>query len=136
MSSMFHSTLGSRGGARSNRALWAKQWRVASAIATTVMLAANPVHAADSYQTGHITRVSYTADSLIIMLDSGPPTNCAGSAYGWMMVPAANKPMLAFVTGLWMRGDAAAESIVVYTNPTDSSGFCQISQLDTQSAGG
>jgi hypothetical protein len=101
----------------------------------SVTLTARPAQAADSYQIGYISRVSYTGDHLIIMLDSGVPTNCAGTTYSWMMVPAANKPMLAFVTGLWMRGDAATKQVVVYTTPTDSSGFCQINQIDTQSAG-
>jgi hypothetical protein len=99
------------------------------------MLAAIPIQAADTYQSGHISRVSYTGDHLIIMLDGGPPTNCAGTTFGWMLVPAANKPMLAFVTGLWMRGDAAQKAVVVYTSPTDASGFCQVDQIDTEGAG-
>ena len=52
-----------------------------------------------------------------------------------MVVPAANKPMLAFVTGLWMRGDAADKTLVFYTSPTDGTGFCQVNQIDTQTAG-
>jgi len=43
--------------------------------------------------------------------------------------------MLAFVTGLWMRGDAADKSLVIYTTATDGTGFCQVNQIDTQSGG-
>lgn len=85
--------------------------------------------------TGHITRVTYVTDHLMIMLDSGPPANCSATPFGWMMVAALNKPMAAWVTGLWMRGSASQVSIAVYTSGIDSTGFCQISQLDTNGAG-
>jgi len=35
------------------------------------------------------------------MLDSGSPTNCAGTGCGWMIGSSAT-PMVAFVTGLWI----------------------------------
>jgi hypothetical protein len=85
--------------------------------------------------TGHITRVTYVTDHLMIMLDSGPPADCSATPFGWMMVAAANKPMAAWVTGLWMRGTASQVAISVYTSGIDSTGFCQIYQLDTNGAG-
>ena len=118
-----------------NGGLLAKYWRCTSALSAATLLAAIPVHAADTYQTGHITRVSYVADHILIMIDTALPTNCAGTPFGWMMIAAANKPMAAFVTGLWMRGDAADKQFTFYTAPIDSSGFCQVYQLDTNAAG-
>jgi len=106
-----------------------------SALLAASMLAATSALAADTNQSGHITRVTYFANTLMIMLDVGPPTNCAATPFGWMMVPASNTPMIAFVSGLWFRGDAAAKSLVVYTSGIDGSGYCQINQIDTESAG-
>jgi hypothetical protein len=89
---------------------------------------------ADS-QTGHITRVSYITSGVLIMLDVGPPTNCSGTPYGWMMIAAPYTAMISFVSGLWFRGDAAAKQLAVYTSGIDGTGFCQISQIDTDAAG-
>lgn len=106
-----------------------------AALGATAMLAAIPIHAAADYQTGHISRVSYVGDHLLIMIDTPLPGNCSNTTYSWMMVSATNKPMLAFVTGLWMRGDAADKPLVIYTSPTDGTGFCQVYQIDTEAAG-
>ena len=94
-----------------------------------------PAHAYDNYTVGHMSRVSYSSDFIIITVDSALPTNCAGTFSGWMAIPVANKAMQAFVTGLWMRGDAAQKSLAIYTTGIGSTGFCEISQIDTQSAG-
>jgi len=103
------------------------------ALLVACVLAASAARA-DS-QTGHITRVTYVGSTLMIMLDTGPPTSCSATPFGWMMVPASFTSMIAFVSGLWFRGDAAAKSLGVYTSGIDGSGYCQISQIDTQSAG-
>jgi len=91
-------------------------------------------YASDTYQTGHISRVAFFPGGVLIMLDSGPPANCAGTSYGWMMISSSGMPV-AFVTGLWMRGDASQVSLTIYTNSTDSTGYCQITQIDTNGAG-
>ena len=52
-----------------------------------------------------------------------------------MMISSSSTPMVAFVTGLWMRGDAAQKQITIYTTGIDSSGNCVINQIDTGSAG-
>ena len=87
-------------------------------------------HAAATYQTGHISNVTFAGDSVWIMLDSGVPSNCSGTPYGWMIIPATYKPMTAFVIGLWMRGDAASVGVTVYTDGLNSAGWCTINQLD------
>ena len=93
-----------------------------------------PAHAYQYYETGHITRVSFNTDYILITVDAGVPTNCTGTFSGWMAITSASKLMQAFVTGLWMRGDAADKSMVFYTTGIGASGFCEISQIDTQSA--
>jgi hypothetical protein len=105
------------------------------ALLATSVLAASSAQAADGNQTGHITRVSYATTGVLIMLDVGPPTNCTATPYGWMMIAAPYTAVISFVTGLWFRGDAAANQLTVYTSGIDGTGYCQINQIDTLSAG-
>jgi hypothetical protein len=105
------------------------------ALLAASMVACSSAQAADTYQSGHITRVSYTTAGVLIMLDTGPPTNCSATPYGWMMIATPYAAIISFVSGLWFRGDAAANQLVIYTSGIDSSGYCQITQIDTQSAG-
>ena len=114
---------------------WARYRRSATALAAVATLISLPAHAFDNYESGHITRVSYLGDFMIITVDTGVPTNCTGTPFGWMAIPVANKAMQAFVTGLWMRGDALDKSFTFYTAGIGSTGYCEIGQLDTQSAG-
>ena len=97
---------------------------------------AQTAYAYDNYQVGHINRVSFVSTGVLIMLDSGTPANCAGTPYGWMIVSSSSTPMVAFVTGLWMRGDASQVGVTVYTTGIDPTGYCQVSQIDTGSGGG
>jgi hypothetical protein len=82
--------------------------------------------AADTYLYGTLTNVTVgSAGDLLIMLSTGVPTNCTGVPYGWMMIPAANKTMIALAI-LTMQGHGAA---TVYTYPL-SGGQCVINQFD------
>ena len=101
----------------------------------SAFLVARPALAFDNYQFGHISRVSFVPNAVLIMLDNGIPTNCTGTPAGWLMINASSAPIVAFVTGLWMRGDASQVQLAVYTSGIDSTSFCQVSQIDTQSAG-
>ena len=102
-------------------------------LAVSALMASVPAHA-DATLTGYITRVSYAQDAVLIMLSSGVPSNCTGVSYNWLTIPAQNKAMQAFVTGLWMRGDAASKPLAVYTSGI-SAGSCLVNQIDTESAG-
>ena len=44
---------------------------------------------AEAYLPGSITNITSTTEGLMIMLDTGVPTNCAGTPNGWMLIPAA-----------------------------------------------
>jgi hypothetical protein len=95
----------------------------------------NPAHAGAGYQSGHISRVSYTTGGVLIMMDSGPPTNCSATPFGWMMIAPQYTALIAWVTGLWFQGTAASVQVTLYTAGIDGTGYCQISQIDTLSAG-
>lgn len=84
---------------------------------------------ATGYSTGHISNVTYIGEAVLIMVDAGLPGNCAGTSWGWLKIPVANKSMAAFVTGLWMRGDAGQTMVSVYTDGVVD-GYCRITQID------
>jgi hypothetical protein len=108
-----------------------RKYRLALLIAGSLAFAT--VHA--DVQNGHISRVAYVTAGVLIMLDTGPPSSCAATPYGWMMISAPYTAMISFVSGLWFRGDAASKSLSVYTSGIDGTGYCQISQIDTGTAG-
>ena len=65
----------------------------------------------------------------MIMLNTGMPTNCTGSPYGWMLIPEANKTMVATTLALWLSGQ---RTVTVYTNGYSGNGFCIIGQVDPE----
>lgn len=88
-----------------------------------------PVTAGPTFITGHISNVTYVSDYVMIRVDAGLPDNCVGTSWGWMKIPPENKAMAAFVTGLWMRGDADQVVVDVYTDGLVG-GYCRITQID------
>jgi hypothetical protein len=104
--------------------------RGAAAAAVLALLSGNAnAQIASNYVTGQISNVTFIGDAALIMVDTGLPTNCTGTSWGWMRVPPENKSMTAFVIGLWMRGDAASVQVSVYTDGL-ASGYCRITQID------
>ena len=93
-------------------------------------LCSTTANSGPTYNSGRITNVTFAGDTILVMLDVGVPDNCAGTPYGWMMIPASSKSMSAFILGLWLRGDLAQTSMSVYTSGRDGSGYCQIAQID------
>lgn len=104
--------------------------RIAKPVAAVLgIVVSAAAYAAPSWTTGHISNITYTGGTVFIMTDSPLPDNCAGTPSGWMVVPATDKAMIAFVTGLWMRGDAAQVTVSVYTTGLVN-GWCEINQID------
>lgn len=88
----------------------------------------------ESYQTGTITitititNITTTPEGVLLILDAGPPTNCTGTPYNWMLVPEANNTMVAAVFMMWMSG---RRRVTVYSASTyTGNGFCKIDQVD------
>lgn len=104
--------------------------RARAAIAALIAIVSTNAAAYDTYQQGRIYDVTVAGNTMLIRLDTGIPDNCNGSPYGWMQVPEANKVMQSFVLGLWLRGDAAQTTVVVYTSGVPAGGYCQINQID------
>jgi len=83
-----------------------------------------------TYTVGKITNVTFGGNAIFIMTNGGLPDNCIGTPYGWLMIPVSDNTMKSFVMGLWLRGDVTQVSMTVYTSGRDSSGYCQIGQID------
>lgn len=97
-------------------------------IAAAALIAVGFAHealAADSYLGGNISNITSHAGGLMVMLDTGVPTNCAGVGYDWMTIPEANKTMIATALLAWQLG----RGVTVYTNAL-SGGVCTINQFD------
>lgn len=99
-------------------------------VGVVVLMCAQASHAYETYAIGHINNVTFAGDEILVRLDSPNPDNCASSRIGWMKIPAQQKAMQSFVIGLWLRGDISQTTVVVYTNPPDTSGYCSINQID------
>jgi hypothetical protein len=83
--------------------------------------------AAAEYQSGRINNITTIAEGLMLTLDSGLPTNCTGTPYGWMLIPQANRVMVATVLALWLSG---ARDVTVYVNTYTGSSYCIVNQVD------
>ena len=95
-------------------------------VAASILLASGPTRAGDNYLYGSVINMTTDASGIFIMLDTGVPTNCASSPYGWMQIKAANKTMIAVFLTMYALGKKVA---TVYTIPTPS-GYCEITQYD------
>lgn len=103
--------------------------RLLSALVAVAVLISNSAYAFPNYSVGHIANVTFVNNDVLITLDVAKPDNCAGGN-GWLRISGDNKPMVAFVLGLWMRGDLSGPEVTIYTGGLDSSGYCLIGQLD------
>ena len=83
--------------------------------------------AADTWQRGTINNITSTQQGLLIRLDTGLPDNCAGTPYGWMLIPEANKTLIATTLMLWAMG---TRSVDIYTVGRPNGGYCVIEQVD------
>jgi hypothetical protein len=94
---------------------------------TLMLLTAVTSNAADTYIQGNVTNLTSIPGGLLIMLDSGVPTNCTGTPSGWMLIRAADKTMIAMALTMFAMGKKNA---VVYTSGILGSGYCEIGQYD------
>jgi hypothetical protein len=92
-------------------------------------MAAGPSMAGPSHQLGRINNITVAADDVLIKLDSGLPDNCAGTNFGWMLIPSTSKALKALVLALWARGDMSSTSVTAYTDALVGS-YCHINQID------
>lgn len=102
---------------------------VRATVGAVVLLVAQAAGAGPGHQSGNLANVTVMGETVMIQLDSGLPDNCAGTAYGWMMIPAQYKSMVALILAVWARGDGSSTAMTVYTSGLVN-GYCQINQID------
>lgn len=104
-----------------------------------LLASAAPAFSYQYYEVGHINAFDVTTatagspDGVLIALDSGLPTNCSGTPFGWMWIPAGSSVITAYVMGLWLSGNASNVSVTVYTSGLSTDGFCQVTQIQPSS---
>jgi hypothetical protein len=87
----------------------------------------SPAQAAETYLAGTISNITTGPTGMRIMLDTGLPTNCTGTPYGWMLIRQEDKAMVAAALAMWFSGQ---RNVVVYTSAYTGNGYCTINQLD------
>ncbi len=102
--------------------------KLVSIFAFVVLLSPLSSFAGPHYLGGNIKNITTNTQGMLIMLDSGVPDNCAGTASGWMQINKEDSTMTALVLAMWANGKRTA---TIYTNakPADKS-FCVVNQVD------
>jgi hypothetical protein len=79
--------------------------------------------------TGHITAIDATVNGLMVMTDGPLPPNCTGTPFNWLLIPAANSPMVALAMGVYLTSGFNGPTVAVYTSGIGTGGFCIVSQV-------
>ena len=69
-------------------------------LAVVFMVFTAPSYAADYYLSGNVMNITTTTSGLMIMLDSGIPTNCQGTPSNWMLIKEENKTMISMALAM------------------------------------
>lgn len=85
---------------------------------------ASPAFAAADWNRGNIIDFTTSTAGVMIRLDVGQPTNCS-APNGWMLIPEANRSMVALALTMWANSAAAVDVYVTWTG-----GYCVVNQLD------
>jgi hypothetical protein len=106
---------------------------VRAMLSAAALITCSGAQAGPNWQNGHISGITYVEDYILVAFSSGPPDNCAGSPSGWMMIESNKKSMQAYVTGLWLRGDASQVPMYIYTvAPASPGAYCTVTQVNPQ----
>lgn len=98
-----------------------------AALCVSMLLTAHDARSEEYYLYGNISNISSTPSGLLVMLDTGVPTNCTGVGYGWMTIPESNKAMIAVALLSWQTDRPAT----IFTNAL-AAGVCTVNQFDPQ----
>ena len=78
---------------------------------------------------GHITAIDATVNGLMLMTDGPVPANCTGTPFNWLLIPAANSPMVALAMGMFFTTGFNGEVVTLYTSGIGPEGFCTVTQV-------
>lgn len=90
-----------------------------------------PANESNNYTpSGKVLTSDSSDQGLVLMIDHGDgtpsiPANCAGTPYGWLLVPSSNKVMIAHA----LMAIATKQEVQAYTSGFNGYSWCVISQL-------
>jgi len=102
--------------------------KILGAILLLSLFTAGNSFAAELSQSGRISNVVSRPDGLLIELDNGIPTRCSGTIGEWMIIPEANKSMIAVA----LMNLESNKLIEVYTDGTFLNGVCKATMFYLQ----
>jgi hypothetical protein len=83
---------------------------------------------AGHYQSGSIKNITATTAGLMVMMDTGMPSNCEGSPHGWMLIEQKNTTMISVVLAAWASQNRSG---TIYTSGrSGGSRYCLVTQFD------
>jgi hypothetical protein len=81
---------------------------------------------AANYVSGSITGQTSGPAGLYVQVSGGLPTNCAGTAWGWMLIPETNKSMVS----LTLLAIAQNRQVTVFTEGIpQGQAYCVVGQV-------
>jgi len=99
-------------------------------IAMIVAVGARDASAAN-YVQGTISEITFLQDGILIRVNNGVPTTTCTGAYGsWLRISSEAKPLIALITGEWLRGNIPGAAVVVYGSGLDGNNYCTVTQVD------
>lgn len=78
------------------------------------------------YIYGTVTGITGTKDGLMINMNGSVPTNCAGSAFGWMLIKHDHSEMVSLVLSYMLSN---RKKFTVYTDTISPGSFCVVNQV-------
>lgn len=101
---------------------------VIAAIGLLLAMLSAPALADVYWLRGTIVDVTATELGLMVRFENNAvPTSCAGVGSGWMLIPEANKTMVAFAMSKWI---AQQRSVDIYVKGMVN-GYCVVEQVDS-----
>jgi hypothetical protein len=98
-------------------------------LALIILFVTAPAFGGPDYISGTIINYTAVSGGLLIMFDSGIPDNCAGTPYGWIIIPETEKTMLAMAL---MRISQDNMQAAIYSSGQFYLGFCRANQFNPQ----
>jgi len=87
---------------------------------------ASPAFSGANWIGGNIIDITSATQGLMVRIDAGVPDNCAGTFFGWMLIPDSARTMVAVTLIARLQNTPVA----IYTSGLDASGQCIVVQVD------
>jgi len=96
-------------------------------ISVLFLVLSSTASANTNYKRGTISNLTSTTSGIMIMLDTGLPTFCEGTPYGWMFIKKEHTALISTVLAAWVSGKKTG---TVYVFDRNGTGYCEINQFD------